>query len=112
MNRISVLLLTLAAVSAAGGQLMFKVGARGREHWIEFLNVPLMIGIIFYGFGTLIWIYTLSKENLVNVYAFTALSFVLVYLGGVMLLGERLGTGGMIGILFILAGLYLITNYG
>lgn len=112
MNQISVLLLTLAAVAAAGGQLMFKIGARGREHWAEFLNISLLIGIILYGFGTLIWIYTLSKESLVNVYAFTALSFVLVYLGGVMLLGERLAAGGMIGILFVLAGLYLITHYG
>lgn len=112
MSQISVLLLTLAAVAAAGGQLMFKVGAHGRENWIEFLNISLLIGILLYGFGTLIWIYVLSKESLVNVYAFTALSFVLVYLGGVMLLGERLAVGGMIGILFVLAGLYIITHYG
>ena len=111
MGRVSVILLTLAAFSAAGGQLLFKVGARGREHWLEFINLPIISGLVLYGVGTLIWIYALSFEKLVNVYAFTALTFVLVYVGGVMIIGERISMVGAFGILLVLGGLYLITNY-
>jgi drug/metabolite transporter (DMT)-like permease len=105
------MLLVLAAFSAAAGQLLFKIGAHGRERLLEFANLPIAAGLLMYGVGTALWIYVLAREKLVNVYAFTALSFVLVYVGGVLLLGERIALGGMIGILLVLAGLYLITNY-
>jgi drug/metabolite transporter (DMT)-like permease len=111
MNKITVMLLTFAAFSAACGQLLFRVGARGRVHWLEFINLPLLAGLLFYIAGTIVWIYALSKESIVNVYAFTALTFVLVYLGGVFLMSEHLSPAGFAGIMLVLCGLYLITNY-
>lgn len=111
MNKITVMLLTLAAISAAGGQLLFRVGARGRVHWLEFMNLPLFAGLVLYVVGTVVWIYALSKESIVNVYAFTALTFVLVYLGGIFLMGEHLNAAGFAGIGLVLCGLYLITNF-
>lgn len=111
MNKITVTLLTSAAFSAAGGQLLFRAGARGRVHWLEFINLPLLAGLLLYVAGTVVWIYALSKESIVNVYAFTALTFVLVYLGGIFLMGERLSPAGFAGIGLVLCGLYLITNY-
>ena len=111
MNQLSVILLSTAAFCAAGGQLLFKIGANDREHLLEFINVPIIIGLMLYGAGTLIWIYALSFEKLVNVYAFTALTFVIVYLGGVFLIGEKLSIAGIVGILLVLAGLYLITHF-
>lgn len=112
MSRLSVLLLTLAAFAAASGQLLFKIGARDREHILEFINMPIIAGLVLYGTGTAIWIYALSFEKLVNVYAFTALTFVLVYLGGVFIINERISMPGIIGIILILGGLYLIaSNY-
>ena len=111
MNRDTVVLLTFAAFSAAGGQLLFRVGARGRVYWLDFLNLPLLAGLLLYTAGTVAWIYALSKESIVNVYAFTALTFVLVYLGGIFLMGEHLSTAGSAGIELVLCGLYLITNY-
>jgi drug/metabolite transporter (DMT)-like permease len=107
----SVLLLFTAAFSAAGGQLLFKIGAEGRSEWIEYLNGYILTGLFFYGISTLLWIYTLSFEKLVNVYAFTALTFVLVMVSGVLLLGERISSPGVVGIVLILGGLYLLTNY-
>ena len=111
MGRFSLILLSLAALSAAAGQLLFKVGARGREHWLDFVNIPITVGLLLYGIATLIWIYVLSYEKLVNVYAFTALTFVLVYVGGVMIIGEKLSIVGVVGVVLVLGGLYLITNY-
>lgn len=73
--------------------------------------MPIAVGFLLYGTGTLIWIYVLSYEKLVNVYAFTALTFVLVYLGGVIFISEKMSITAVAGILLVLAGLYLITNY-
>ena len=112
MDRFTVILLLVAAFSAAVGQLLFKIGAHGRQGLLEFFNLPILAGLVMYAVGTILWIYVLSGEKLVNVYAFTALSFVLVYLGGVLLLGEELAIGGIIGVLLVLSGLYLITSYG
>jgi len=110
MSRLSLLLLTLAAFCAAGGQLLFKIGARDRQQFMEFINFPILIGLLLYGIGTLLWIYTLSYEKLTNVYAFTALTFILVYLGGVFVINEKISMIGVSGIILVLAGLYLITS--
>ena len=111
MAKQTIILLFLSAFSAATGQLLFKVGADGRNTIQEFINLPIISGIIMYAIGTIIWIYVLSDEKLVNVYAFTALSFVLVYLGGVLLLGEKLVAAGVVGVILVLAGLFLIVTY-
>ena len=105
-------LLVAASFSAAGGQLLFKVGAQNRRTLLAFINFHIGAGIVLYGLGTLIWIYALSTEKLVTVYAFTALTFVLVYVGGVVLLGESLNRQAMIGVVCVLGGLYLITMSG
>ena len=110
MSKWSILLLTAAAFSAAVGQLLFRVGAQGREALLQFINGPIILGLSFYALSTAIWIFALSREKLVDVYAFTALTFVMVYLGGVALLGERITVLAGIGVAFVLIGLYLITR--
>jgi drug/metabolite transporter (DMT)-like permease len=107
----SVTLLVAAAFAAAGGQLLFKLGAQGRSNWIEFLNGYIVLGLVLYAVGTVLWIHALSFEKLVNVYAFTALTFVLVLVGAVLGLGEKINTAGALGVALVLAGLYLLTNH-
>lgn len=104
------MLLTLAAFSAAAGQLLFKVGARGSPTLADFFNLPILFGLLLYATSTALWIYALSFEKLVNVYAFTALTFVLVYLGGILILGERISFQAGMGICAVLIGLYLIVD--
>ena len=87
-----------------------KVGAQGRVHALEFLNAPVAFGLLLYLCGTILWIYVLSKEKLVVVYAFTALTFVLVYLGAVLTLGESLTLRASGGVALVLAGLYLLAG--
>lgn len=111
MNKYSIMLLSGAAVSAAIGQLLFRVGAKDNQKIIEFINVPIMLGLAFYAIGTAIWIYALSQEKLVDVYVFTALTFVLVYLGGVLLLNEHIDIFTVTGVLLVMLGLFLITKF-
>lgn len=110
MSRLTIAFLSSAALLAAMGQLLFRIGARDRYTLLQFINAPIMLGLVLYGMGTAMWIYALSRELLVNVYAFTALTFVLVYLGGVFLLGEQINLVKMTGVALVLAGLYAITR--
>lgn len=110
MKTASTLLLCLAATLAAAGQVLLKRGADGRATLAEFLNLQIGGGLLLYGLGTLLWIAALAHEPLVKVYAFTALSFVLVYAAGVWVLNEQLTTSGSVGVALVLLGLYLITS--
>lgn len=110
MNRSTLLLLLGASVAAAIGQILFRLGARDRISLLAFVNPYIALGMLFYALGTAAWIYALSREQMVAVYAFTGLTFVLVYLGGVFLLGEPISTGKSMGVALVMAGLYFITS--
>lgn len=103
-------LLLGACTSAAIGQLLFRVGARDRIDLVAFINPYTIGGLVFYAAGTVAWIYALSKEQMVTVYAFTALTFVLVYAGGVILLGEHINAWKSVGISLVVIGLYFVSN--
>jgi drug/metabolite transporter (DMT)-like permease len=98
------------ALLAAVGQLLFKLGASGRDEILSFFNAWILVGILAYGAGTLLWIYSLSKAQLTFVYPFTALTFVLVYLFGIFILNEAISSKAMLGVTLILVGLFLIST--
>jgi multidrug transporter EmrE-like cation transporter len=102
------LILGFGSLCAAAGQVLLKLGASGRTSPLEFMNLRIAGGLAFYLLGTVAWIYGLSKVNLTVVYAFTALTFVLVYMAGFWLLDERIAVRGWVGIGFVLAGLLLV----
>lgn len=101
--------LIAGTVMAAFGQIAFKLGATGRETLWAFLNGWILVGLASYGIGTALWIFALSKASLTVVYPFTALTFVLVYFAGVLVLGEPTSAKQLFGVGFVLVGLYLIT---
>jgi drug/metabolite transporter (DMT)-like permease len=101
--------LLASAVLAAAGQLMFKVGATGRESAISYVNSWILAGLFSYLAGTMLWIYSLSKAYLTVVYPFTALTFALVYLFGILVLDEPTTLRAIAGVGLVLAGLFLIS---
>jgi hypothetical protein len=107
----SILLLTISSFAAAAGQVLLKLGAEGRQQLAEFVNFYIAGGLLFYGIGTAIWIYVLSSERLMNVFAFTALTFVLVYGGSAVIGGHGATRGGVLGIVLILSGLFLLSRH-
>lgn len=104
------LVLVLACIVAAAGQVLLKLGASGRSHWMEFVNWPVFFGLSCYGVSTLLWLYSLSKLPLRVVYPFTVLSFVMVLGLAALVLHERAGWRAGVGTLLVLAGLVLITT--
>jgi drug/metabolite transporter (DMT)-like permease len=109
MSRSTIALLLSASVAAAVGQILFRLGARGRIGFLAFVNPYIALGMLFYALGMAAWIYALSREQMIAVYAFTALTFVLVYLGGVFLLGEHINATKSMGVVLVIAGLYFLT---
>lgn len=107
--RIYVFLLS-GTLFAALGQVLFKVGAAGRDTLTAFVNVWIFAGFAAYGLGTVLWIYSLSKAPLTLVYPFTALTFVLVYLSGIFWFGEPTSIRAMTGVALVLLGLLLIST--
>jgi undecaprenyl phosphate-alpha-L-ara4N flippase subunit ArnE len=105
-----VLSLLAGTLFAAAGQVLFKIGAAGRETIASFFNSWILGGLLAYAIGTLLWIYALSKVRLTVVYPFTALTFVLVYLFGILILREPAASKALVGVAMILVGLFLIST--
>ena len=100
--------LVLAAVFAAVGQLLFKKGATALTHWIQYLNASILTGMLFYGVGTVLWVFSLSRIPLRQAYPFTALTFILVYFGAAVFLKEAISLRGIAGAAVVLLGLGII----
>jgi drug/metabolite transporter (DMT)-like permease len=102
--------LLLACLTAAAGQMLLKAGANGRGHWQEFLNWQVFAGLSGYAISTLLWMYCLSKLPLRVVYPYTALTFVLVVIGAVVVFNERAGWRAGAGTAMVLVGLLMIMS--
>lgn len=98
------------ALLAALGQVSFKQGADGRAVLADFANVWILLGLALYFAGTVFWILALSAVPLTVLYPFAALTYVLVNLFAVTLLGESLTPKGMAGTALVLLGLFLVAS--
>lgn len=105
-----VAILVLGSLCASGGTILLKIGATGRADFLSFINPMIITGLGLYGLGAVFWIYGMSRQNLISVYPFTILSFTIVYLVGILGLGERPTRLGIVGVALILAGLYLVAR--
>lgn len=103
-------LLMASTLLAAAGQLLFKTGASGRVALVDFVNVPVVAGLCLYAASTFLWIYSLSRLPLKNVYPFTALTFVLVYAGAILFIGERPSWRAFTGVVIVLGGHFLVIS--
>lgn len=100
----------IGAVLAALGQVSFKCGAQGRVNLFDFVNPWIFLGLALYLAGTIFWIFTLSAVPLTVLYPFAALTYVLVNVFAVALLGEHLTVKGIAGTALVLVGLFLVTT--
>lgn len=100
----------VGAILAALGQVSFKHGADGRSVLVDFVNLWIVLGLVLYFVGTVFWILALSVLPLTVLYPFAALTYLLVNLFAVTMLGEHLTTRGVAGTGFVLLGLFLVAT--
>ena len=100
----------IGAILAALGQVSFKQGADGRAVLVDFMNLWILVGLGLYLAGTVFWILALSVVPLTVLYPFAALTYVLVNLFAVTMLGEQLTIRGVAGTGLVLLGLFLVVT--
>jgi len=107
-------------------QLMMKTGMLGLGEltfaWSfaeQLLSIDKIVAVIFiagglfcYALSMVAWIGVLTRIELSVAYPFLSLSYILVYLGAVLLpvLNETVSSIRLLGIILISIGLYLITR--
>ena len=107
------LVLILGAVGfSATGQLFLKSGARrlaglGRlEFYLGAFRDPhVLTGLAAWTASTLCWLYVLRVAPLSRAYGLTSLTYVLVLLASVIVLGEQLRRLHVVGTLLIVVGI-------
>ena len=110
MSAAIIAILTLGSLCASTGTLFLKLGATGRTTLLSFVNVQIIVGLGLYSLGAAFWIYGMSKQNLTSVYPFTMLSFVIIYMIGILFFGEVPSRSGIFGVAIMLVGLYFVTR--
>lgn len=92
------------------GQLLLKAGANGAVSLRDYANLRILLGLACYALGTAFWLLALARLPLSKVYPFTILTFVLVYLASVYILGERMSLALAVGVVLVLSGLVVIVT--
>lgn len=98
---------------ASTGQLTIKSGLNhgdvaGLRVGSLHLGWPVLLGLLIYGLGTVLWIQAVSKRNISYLYPLSAFNYTLVALGGTLFLGERFGWDRWLGIAVMSLGVALL----
>jgi multidrug transporter EmrE-like cation transporter len=110
--------LIAAVLLAASGHLLIKyglnsavapAGASLAGRILGYILMPrVAMGLAVYGVGTLLWIAAVSKRDISYLYPITALNYVLITLGGMWLFGEPVSLRRWLGILIVMAGVWVL----
>jgi multidrug transporter EmrE-like cation transporter len=101
-----------AVLFSVAGQLFLKSGAGhlagfGRLGFLlaAFRNVHVLSGLAAWAASTICWLYVLRVAPLSRAYGLTSLTYVLIFLSSVFLLGERVRPVHTVGTALIVAGI-------
>lgn len=118
----SLLLILIAVLCASCGQLFLKKGMlqKGtidlslREMALFFVKVfssPfVLIGLIAYGIGALLWLVILSETELSYAYPIVSLSYIIVIFGSIILFHEDVSLLRWIGVILICIGVCVVAR--
>lgn len=122
MNPVSFSLLMLGVLLNAGAQLLLKAGTNAVGHF-EFtganivpvgmrlaLEPHIMGGVTCYVVSLVVWIMGLSRVEVSIAYPMLSIGYVLNALAAWYLFGESLTAQKLIGIAFIIAGVFLVAR--
>ncbi|MCK4798174.1 MAG: EamA family transporter [Spirochaetes bacterium] len=113
----SILLLIISAVLAAGGQLSLKKsalhsGISGQNIVFYFLNLIknpyAWLGVFFYGTSFMVYMIALKRVKLSYARSFSALSYVLVIILSILIFKDNVNIITIIGIGFIAIGILFV----
>ena len=119
----SVLLIFVAMLLGAAGQLSLKVGmnqvgavesvsmARPWEAFVPIFSQPLVwVGLALYGVSSLIWLIVLSRLDLSYAYPLLASMYIVLPLLSMVFLKESIPPLRWLGMLVVIAGVILVSR--
>jgi drug/metabolite transporter (DMT)-like permease len=92
--------LTIGAGRPASG-LLVRIGQYLAEPWV-------LVGLMIYATGTVLWIYAVSQRQISFLYPLTALTYAIVAVGGRLIFGEVISPGRWLGIAVVVAGVAML----
>lgn len=93
------------------GQVLLKMLMRHQTVSFQLVTQPLFYaGFLAYGLSALLWLQVLAGLPLVVAYPLISINFVLVALGGALVLHERVTWQMMAGLGLIIGGILVITQ--
>jgi drug/metabolite transporter (DMT)-like permease len=103
---------------ATAGQTAIKLGlsaTKGPWTWSPHpfhapLTIGVMVGLLVYACGTILWIAALSQKKLSYLYPLASINYILVALCGTLLLHEVTSPMRWLGIITIAVGIGLLTR--
>lgn len=113
MSNISGIYLAAVAcvVGISTGQVIFKAAAIAINDTGSYLSPKALLWLIlalsWYCLTSIAWVYVLQKIDLGKVYPLMALAFILVPVASKVFFGESFGSQYLLGVLLIMAGIYL-----
>lgn len=117
-NMKSYLLIFLSIFLGSIAQISLKMGTMKLSNlniekivFVSYItNVPIILGLIFYGVSALIWIIAISNIQLSVAYPMVALGYIFVFYLSHLILGEIITTTRIIGLLVIVIGVIIIAK--
>ena len=117
MTRISLILISV--LLTALGQLFFKKGMMGiaarlpqASLWkiigYGLFDLYVFLGFLAFGSGALLWLAVLAREELSYAYPLSSLGYLAVLFGSFFFFQEQISLVRVIGILVIMAGVFLV----
>ncbi len=113
-------LLLVNQVTLIGGQVLLKIALdrvpslSWTWSWIwhnVILNPILILAIVLFTGGNLIWVYMLKLYPLSTAYPLTSIGFVFSMLSGWLILKETITPLQWIGVVLVMVGCYLIASH-
>ena len=122
MNPLTFSLLLTGVLLNAGAQLLLKAGTnRIGEFAFSMENIvpigmrvatspPILAGLACYGVSVIVWILALSRVPVSVAYPLLSIGYIVNAAAAWYLFGESLGAQKLVGIAFIIAGVWLVAR--
>ena len=122
MNPLTFSLLLTGVLLNAGAQLLLKAGTnRIGEFAFSLENIvpigmrvatspPILAGLACYGVSVVVWILALSRVPVSVAYPLLSIGYIVNAVAAWYLFGESLGAQKLVGIAFIIAGVWLVAR--
>lgn len=109
LNLTSVALIVGTIAMLAVGQVLFKYAASSLNFSDvrSFLSLPLVVALAVYAVATVAWLAVLTRVPLSLAFPFYGLSFILVPLLSMLILGEKLRVSTLVGGVVIMVGVVI-----